>query len=144
MKQHYYASSAKHPFSDRELEVLLARARETNARNDVTGLLIYAKGAFIQVIEGPVAAIDGVCERIAKDARHQILMRSERQIQTRQFSDWTMGFVRLKPDATKSLQSYSAIFEPNFDLSVLKGLDPIALSLFEAIRDSVRESLGLV
>ena len=144
MKQHYYASSAKHSFSDSELEALLARARETNATHDVTGLLIYAKGAFIQVIEGPEAAIDMVCKRIGNDTRHQILMRSERQIQMRQFSDWTMGFVRLKPQATKALKAYSEIFEPDFDLSVLMGLDPIAVSLFEGIRESVRESLGMV
>ena len=47
-----YASRAAQPFTDAELVELLTRSRQKNDRLDVTGMLLYHDGSFIQALEG--------------------------------------------------------------------------------------------
>ena len=47
-----YVSTASEPMDDEDLAELLAQSRERNARNDITGMLLYKDSRFIQLLEG--------------------------------------------------------------------------------------------
>ena len=69
-----YTSSALTPFSPRELRALLETCIENNRRRDVTGMLLYKDGDFMQVLEGVEATVVAVHDTIACDPRHRGLV----------------------------------------------------------------------
>ncbi|MEM7030631.1 MAG: BLUF domain-containing protein, partial [Chloroflexota bacterium] len=88
-----YVSTAVDLFSETELINLLEVSRKNNEAKSITGLLLYARGNFIQLIEGPEAAIDNLYEKICRDPRHHHLTLLGRQpIAERHFPYWSMGF----------------------------------------------------
>lgn len=86
-----YTSSATREPSAESLARLLASARSFNAGLDVTGLLIYRHGTFLQTIEGASTAIDPVFDRIRRDASHaEISVLHDGKVQQRVFPQWAM------------------------------------------------------
>ena len=82
-----YASAATGTPSTEELESILARARENNAQADVTGMLVYHEGSFLQALEGDLEIVEALFERIEADPRHTdtvVLFRG--MVEERQFS----------------------------------------------------------
>lgn len=93
MKRILYISTARAPLSPAELERLLIHARRKNAAAGVTGLLVVGGRRFLQVLEGPEAAVDATYERIARDPRHFALVKlGEKAVDERAFAQWSMGF----------------------------------------------------
>ena len=89
-----YVSAATVPFSDDELKELLSTARANNTSLDVSGMLLYHQGSFMQVLEGEQAAVESVFAKIEKDDRHSnatVLYRGEAEDRT--FESWAMGFL---------------------------------------------------
>ena len=52
MKQIIYISSAAKKMDDDDLLDILKTSRENNKKNDISGMLLYDNGSFIQVLEG--------------------------------------------------------------------------------------------
>lgn len=78
-----------------EIEDLRGVSQRNNARDFITGVLMFNGAAFVHAIEGPVGAVDGLVMRIASDRRHcEMEIRDERLLSKRIFSAWTMGYVR--------------------------------------------------
>jgi len=96
LKQIVYFSSAVRLFADEELLELLQIARANNARLGITGVLLYADGNFVQLIEGPDDAVDALYAKISRDQRHTSLLKAlDGPITERRYADWTMGFDRI-------------------------------------------------
>ncbi|MFI7530203.1 BLUF domain-containing protein [Nocardia salmonicida] len=97
-----YSSQATFVLSDEEISVLLDRARELNAADDVTGLLVYVRfdgdrAAFVQVLEGDENAVERTYARIQRDELHtDLLVLARAGIQQRRFSQWSMKFIRME------------------------------------------------
>lgn len=75
-----------------EIADILAYARERNAREGITGILLYHNQRFLQVLEGPEDKVEACFERISRDPRHMrvgVLMRE--QATSKFFSQWFMG-----------------------------------------------------
>ena len=88
-----YVSSASSLFSSRELTDLLRVSQRNNTSDGVTGMLVYRKGNFMQVLEGPEEAVLRVHHRIAVDPRHSgLITLLEGPVPRRQFGEWSMGF----------------------------------------------------
>ena len=66
-----YASRAVEPFDHDDLVDLLSQSRENNSRDGITGMLVYRDLDFIQILEGPDAAVRALLERIGRDPRVQ-------------------------------------------------------------------------
>ena len=91
-----YLSSATAVPGEAELAELVARARTHNAAHGLTGMLLYAEGNFLQVLEGDEREVDELFSRIRRDPRHQHIVCLERAtVARREFADWDMGFRRL-------------------------------------------------
>jgi hypothetical protein len=91
-----YVSHASHEMTDDELIAILQVARRTNASLDISGMLLYRDGFFVQVLEGEADKVDPLYEKISRDPRHKnIIMIYRAPITERIFAKWTMGFNRL-------------------------------------------------
>ena len=76
-----------------EIEAILAASRTNNARDGISGALLFSAGCFAQVLEGPGEAVELAFERIQCDARHSdVTVLGSGGIALRDFPDWTMGF----------------------------------------------------
>lgn len=76
-----------------DLLEILRQSRENNAREGITGLLVYKKHYFCQYIEGRREAIDRLYERIQLDSRHRTpFVIDSGTLEKRLFPDWTMGY----------------------------------------------------
>jgi hypothetical protein len=93
MLQLVYISTARHQFSDEELESVLWISRRNNMPVGVTGLLVAGGRRFLQALEGPEDAVIRTFERIKADPRHfAVVPLSKKIIEARQFGAWAMAF----------------------------------------------------
>lgn len=93
MKRIIYKSCAEPWLSASDLSTLLGVSRRNNQRTGLTGLLIYTKGHFLQVLEGLDDVVDTTFDRIKSDHRHthcEVIL--EEQIYEPDFGQWLMGF----------------------------------------------------
>lgn len=76
-----------------EIRRILATSRENNARDGVTGGLLFSGGCFAQILEGPLKTVEGAFERIQCDGRHQeVTVLQSGPIAARDFPEWSMAF----------------------------------------------------
>jgi hypothetical protein len=107
-----YSSQSTHDFTVEELTALLANAREANARQGISGMLLHCDGSFFQILEGERAAVDAVFERIANDPRHTRVTRIIHEpIPRRFFGDWTMGFAGTDPAELEAIEGLNDFFD---------------------------------
>jgi hypothetical protein len=96
LKSLTYTSLARLDLDAGDLEAIHRTAREVNALEGITGLLIFNGTHFLQIIEGSPEAIDDLVERLRRDPRHNgFEIRDERAIEQRSFPDWSMELVRV-------------------------------------------------
>lgn len=114
-----YVSIADHPFRPEELIRLLERSRENNLRDEITGMLLYKDGKFMQLLEGPERAVCATYARIAKDRRHrEITVLLEGRRPERDFEEWSMGFHALDAESAQTTPGFSQFLTS--DLSVFE------------------------
>jgi len=99
-----YISSGARSYGDQVLEDILATSRRKNAQLDISGLLLYLDGNFLQVLEGREADVRQLYTTIGKDTRHRGLMVLHAEPAVgRAFADWSMGYYR--PDRNPDTES---------------------------------------
>lgn len=75
---------------------ILAEARRNNARDDITGVLTFTGGRFVQILEGRNDRLEDLLARLAVDHRHRDLnILARRTITHRDFQGWDMVSPRL-------------------------------------------------
>lgn len=73
------------------LSGILVDARRCNTRDGVTGALVCRNDVFLQLLEGPEAAVEATLARIARDDRHvDVTVRVSKSVAARMFGDWAM------------------------------------------------------
>ncbi|WCT13206.1 BLUF domain-containing protein [Mucilaginibacter jinjuensis] len=93
MKYLIYMSSATQLMSNDELLELLKVSRENNTKKNLTGMLLYGEGAFVQVLEGEDETVDSTYDIIKADPRHKsIIQIISGKLEKRNFPEWSMGF----------------------------------------------------
>lgn len=133
-----YISSSVSEFSEADLVALLKQSREKNARLDVTGLLLYRDGNFMQVLEGPDDAVRKLFETILADSRHRgVIKLLERQVKRRQFADWAMAFRNLNDPALRAIPGYSEFLNEPLNSEGFRTKPPRALRLLDIFRQNV-------
>ena len=71
LSQIIYSSKATRPMASTLLEQILVDARSGNEARDVTGVLVYVVGVFLQILEGERAVLDALLASIRADTRHE-------------------------------------------------------------------------
>lgn len=96
LKSLTYTSLARLDLEAGDLEAIHRTAREVNALEGITGLLIFNGTHFLQIVEGTPDAIDDLVDRLRRDPRHNgVEVRDERMVERRSFPDWSMELVRV-------------------------------------------------
>jgi hypothetical protein len=117
-----YLSSAIELFTDEEINLLLQKSRFNNMQKNITGLLLYSEGNFIQILEGNKDEIQNTFEKIKLDNRHKnIITVINEPIKNRTFSDWKMGYSVLEPSFLNNhpeINPFSFKNTPSIDLIV--------------------------
>ena len=86
---------------DDVLADIVTRSKINNLEFDITGLLFYHNGRFIQVLEGDRDSLEGLMSILEKDGRHQNIQRIvDQTIKKRAFKEWNMDSLNLSEDAT--------------------------------------------
>ena len=84
-------SSKPFGFDASVLDDILTVSRARNSRDDITGTLICRADMYLQLIEGPDAAIQATYQRIAADDRHlEINLLVSHIVADRLFPKWAM------------------------------------------------------
>jgi hypothetical protein len=89
-----YTSTASRPLAKSDLEHILDKARTRNLEEQVTGLLLFTEGKFMQYLEGPQSGVLKIFDIIKKSSLHgQIAEVSRQAVGTREYGDWSMAFL---------------------------------------------------
>ena len=96
--QSIYSSVATGPMPKSKLYEILAQARVNNKLSNVTGLLVFVEGIFLQVLEGKPEEVSHILEKIAGDSRHKdVKVLSTKNIEQRTFPSWQMAYASASP-----------------------------------------------
>ena len=102
-----YLSAGTKWFSETELNAILAISQVINSRDNITGLLLYGDGNFIQLLEGEEEIIQKTFERISTDDRHNSITHvAGGELDTRNFPQWAMGFKSIDASGLKNFKGY--------------------------------------
>lgn len=73
------------------LSGILLDARRCNKRDEITGALVCRRDIYLQLLEGPSAAVNAAYARIERDDRHvNMTQLVAGPISARMFGDWEM------------------------------------------------------
>jgi len=132
-----YCSAATELLSSDDLVGLLKTCRVNNERDNITGMLLYREGSFMQVIEGEEAAVKQTYSRILADPRHRnIIKLTQATITERSFGEWSMGFRDVSALTGSEIDAFSTFLLEPFDAGHY-GTEGKALKLLRSFRKLV-------
>jgi len=90
-----------------KLNAIMDASVRNNARNAVTGALLFDTLWFLQILEGDRDAVSATLRRIIADERHSdVTIMDARPVAERRFERWSMGLAMLRSDNAALLQRY--------------------------------------
>lgn len=127
-----YVSAARPDVGAPEIASILDSATRNNAARGITGMLLFAGGSFMQVLEGEEPAVLETLSRIARDRRHTALIELEHSaIAERSFVRWHMGFRSLAAAEAVAHPAYAPFFRAGFDPATLGAKPGVALEMLQ-------------
>ena len=109
-----------------EIDAICASARQHNAEQGVTGVLVYGGSIFMQVLEGGRQIVSDLYGVIQRDARHKdVVLLHYEEINERRFGGWTMGQVNMSKINASILLKYAE--KPVLDPYSVSGRVSLAL-----------------
>ena len=119
--QSVYTSAAIQPMPKSKLYKILVDSRVSNKLVDVTGLLVYVDGTFLQLLEGEQEIVSNLLDKISKDPRHtDVKVVYKTGVERRTFNDWQMAYVIPSP---KELATWAGLSNTTTLESTLKTLE---------------------
>lgn len=117
-----YVSGSSRRLGADDIASILVTSRRNNERRQITGMLLYADGAFLQVLEGDEKVLRALVTKIRADDRHRnIMVLYENHAEHRSFPDWAMGFRELDPKDARDGRIFAATRE-----AIAARIDPSA------------------
>lgn len=123
-----YVSSfnAKKYDPDEVLEEIVNVAKVENAKRQITGVLFYLNGVFLQIIEGEEALLRQLMSNIEKDKRHSnIEYLIDTKVEQRGFQKWNMDSFHLDSKQKISRDTIKDLTE-GFKINLLPRSDMLA------------------
>jgi Sensors of blue-light using FAD len=105
-----YSSIASVGLSEDDLRDILQSSQLRNADLNLTGMLLYCNGKFLQVLEGKKEDVNSLFYKISRDTRHRDLsVLLEGTIGERNFKNWSMGFKSLDVASAREISGFEDI-----------------------------------
>lgn len=96
-----YLSSAKKSLSNTDIEQLFRVNKRNNTELDISGVLVYNYGNFLQILEGNKQKIETLFLKISQDSRHHnIIKLIDTSIEERLFNDYNSGVIIVENSKT--------------------------------------------
>jgi hypothetical protein len=111
-----YHSRATGQPTQQELDGLLDWSQRYNNAHDISGLLLYSEGRYVQVLEGPETAVEDLYAHIQRDTRHNHVETVSRGPGPRRFAEWSMDFGYVTPEQLE--QTLLAVQVPNVSANI--------------------------
>ncbi|WP_199611567.1 BLUF domain-containing protein [Flocculibacter collagenilyticus] len=129
----YCSATTEENISKEALEALLESSRQNNKKIDVTGILLFHKGSFFQVLEGDKEVINNLYNKISRDPRHTDIKKVvEEPIEERAFEKWSMAYPKVTTDDLRSIKGLNDFFlAGNSYLDLGEGRAKILLAAFK-------------
>lgn len=93
LRQLAFASHARAGLRASETSEVIATSRSNNARDGITGVMLYTGESFVQIVEGPDGAIAQLWRRLLLDDRHRGPTTLFDHPGARWYDDWRAGYV---------------------------------------------------
>jgi hypothetical protein len=104
MIQILYSSTFTGHDHQKSIDEILLKSRKNNQVNNLSGILLFRNGDFLQLIEGEKINVYYTLKKIRDDQRHMNMkMLYEGEIQKRIFEGWQMAF-KFEKDKNPELQ----------------------------------------
>lgn len=88
-----YVSYAQNGLTVDDVHEIAKQSAITNLDSNITGILLYADGNILQILEGHEEHIENLYSRIAEDERHSgVIVMLRKHTKSREFENWSMGF----------------------------------------------------
>lgn len=126
-------------FDDAMLGGILLAARRNNRRNGISGALVCRQDIYLQLIEGPDAAIDALYARIQRDNRHlDVRLLWSGTAAERMFPAWDM----LDDPARSWMWSAAEVANDAVDRATPDEVRAVFKRVSEEVGEAVAVSLG--
>jgi len=136
IRQIVYSSGATTRMSPQELAELLELARHKNESQDITGMLLYRGGHFLQVLEGSQESLSALVDKLNADPRHHSLrILLDEFIVARAFGAWSMAFKDVTGIDPLEYPAYSQFLTAGFTSTECIRYPQKALRMVLAFRD---------
>ena len=118
MRQFVYVSTAAE-LQESDLSDIVETSQENNRLVGLTGFLLYNGRNFMQLLEGPDAALVILINRLARDWRHSGMVALEdRPIAARVFPEWHMRRIQLSATPEDRERDLKGMLPAHFDPQV--------------------------
>lgn len=132
LKHLIYLSAATGEAGEQELASILDASVRNNKPKNVTGVLLFTKGHFMQALEGDEQDLAEIYARIEKDPRHtDLVVLAHEHIVKRNFSQWNMGYRQLNDSDALANPAWAPFFADGFDATVIGAKPGTALSMLK-------------
>jgi hypothetical protein len=136
IRQVIYSSKASGQMPSEELASILRVAKRNNEIGQITGILLFRRGQFLQLLEGTETNLNAVLSRIARDPRHRdITTIMNEPAKARAFGAWSMGFQDISNLDANELPGFSAFLNNGFSSTECVRYPSKALKLLLAFRE---------
>ncbi len=136
-----YVSKSLAPMSRVGLREILKAAGRNNPRQGITGILVYDRGHFFQILEGGYNDVESLFSRIQMDKRHTRVNRIiSYSIQERYFDNWKMGLYNLDETAEfdfHKLKKCMKLLHDVTSVSEKRTLAKYALKIFVDLKEDM-------
>jgi hypothetical protein len=136
IRQVVYSSSSTALLTPQDLAEILDVARRNNEDADITGMLLYRRGQFLQVLEGPEEQLASLLAKLVKDPRHhhvQVLL--DGYVGARAFGAWSMAFDDVSGLEPNGMPAFSRFLSDGFTSTECVRFPQKALRMILAFRD---------
>lgn len=133
-----YLSLADHEVSADELSALKNQVSGKNQLTGISGMLIYHRREFMQLIEGEKDTVIALYEKISRDTRHQQLhLLWEGPIEERNFARWSMACVAMDSLGMAHQEQFASLLASGLHAS---SRDTTGKKILLRLRDQVLET----
>ncbi len=106
---------------DTVLTNIVEHSKELNKNSEITGVLFYENGHFLQALEGEKVIVEEKYKKIAQDKRHHDVIKIiDEPIEARSFPDWSLDTFYIDSPAlinTDNIVSFQKLYEQCFKLN---------------------------
>lgn len=131
-----YASTAVPSLTDADIREIVESSYRRNVVRNITGVLLYSRRRFLQILEGEEAVVAHTLSRILADPRHHgIEILAESRIARRTFAGWSVGVGDLDAPDAPSWPGYVPFFAEGFEPTSIVAKAGPALDILKAFAE---------